>query len=133
MKKFLIILFGLLCISCAPSYMTVANVTLLDRHGETLRYYPDVILDEVPTQDTLSTISFKEYNGTKHVIEEGTIVVEGVEKVQRTTSSRDVYVVYRRGYPEYLNYRYRYVPAPRPVPVTPTPRPNTPRTNRPRR
>lgn len=118
MKKFLIILFGLLCISCAPSYMTVANVTLLDRHGETLRYYPDVILDEVPVQDTLSTISFQEYNGTKHVIEDGKIVVEGIEKVQRPTNSRTVYVTYRRGYPEYLNYRYRYVPEPRLVPRT---------------
>lgn len=122
MKKFLIILFGLLCISCAPSYMTVANVTLLDRHGETLRYYPDVILDEVPVQDTLSTISFQEYNGTKHVIEDGKIIVDGIEKIQRSTNSRTIYVHY--AYPEYINYRYRYIP--------PTLRP-APRTNRGRR
>lgn len=125
MKKFLIILFGLLCISCAPSYMTVANVTLLDRHGETLRYYPDVILDQVPVQDTLSTISFQEYNGTKHVIEDGKIVVDGIEKVQKSTNSRTIYVHY--AYPEYINYRYRYIPESKP-----TPRP-IPRTNRGRR
>ena len=98
--------------SCSTSrYVIVGNVSLLDGNGDVMRRYTEVILDSIPARDTVTKISFKEQDGTKHYIGTGLMVVDGVEKIEATSSPRRVYIVYPREYhyPYWRNYpTYRY-------------------------
>lgn len=141
MKKILIaILMMILITSCGVSnrVVTLGNVSVLSPTGEKLRTYNNVVLEEVPVQDTLFSIHFIEQNGTEHYIDNSIVVVEGVEQIlesERVTSTTSV-VVYPYGYyyPYYGSYYYRYPyhypryrvtpPPPRKPEPRPQPRPN---------
>lgn len=146
MKKFLFMIL-LVCFitSCAVSnrVVTLGNVSVLSPTGERIRSYNNVVLKEVPLQDTLTSVYFVEQNGTEHYIDNQLVVVEGVEQIvesERVTSTTSV-VVYPYGYhyPYYNTYYYHYypyyyrhrvVPRPQPRPRPDVrPAPNHPRPN----
>lgn len=120
MKKFLIsILMVILITSCGVSnrIVTLGNVSILSKTGEKLRSYNNVILEEIPIQDTLTSIHFFEQNGNKHYLKNSIVVIEGVKQIKRVTSTTYVvnypygyyriYYYYRKPYCYYRTYHYR--------------------------
>lgn len=136
LNKLYLILIALLVVSCAtPKMIMVGNVTLRDRKGDVVSYYPRAhILDQVGEGDQISTIQFISQDGLKHYVDGGYISVDAIEYIQQRNNH--TYVVidnypywYNRPYVITYPYRPYYVrPAPMRVPPSrPVPRSNNPR------
>ena len=134
MKKILfLILMMIFVTSCGVSnrVVTLGNVTVFSPNGEKIRTYKNVVLEKVPSQDTLTFVHFTEQNGTEHYINNSIVVVEGVEQIvepERINTTSVVVYPYAYYYPYYNTYYYHYpkytVAPPRRIEPRPQPKPN---------
>jgi len=106
MKKIILISFLFLFISCSPRMITIGTVSLLNSTGEVVQQYKGVTVPEnINYQDTLSNISFIDREGVLHQVQDGNIIIEGIEQVDSRYfyNNNKVYIyqypqVYRRYY-----------------------------------
>ena len=106
MKKIILASLLFLFISCSPRMITIGTVSLLNSNGDIIQQYKGVTVPEnINYQDTLSSISFIDREGVLHQVQDGNIVIEGIEQVDSRYfyNNNRVYIyqypqVYRRYY-----------------------------------